>query len=391
MSNTNQKLIEELTQEQKDKFPYYVKKWLDIGLNTEPCNVELTKKLVKDAYKVAKLPAPKYFFHFKSPEAASHAIFMVDTLSTFTAEYQDTTIHSSTKDWEWIFNLLFEQYKAQVDKPSWYKKYAKETGVKAWDDNAKARMLSYVSVGYSKSDAKDKRKTHLQNMLYGAHDAAWLSFYDFFYQEFDLKCTYDLIPSFEIAKNCGWWSAYGEAAFIQDRPTEIHITEDNILHRTDGPCIVYGDGTKIYCIENYWFPEIVVMNPELITPEMVRTEENSEKRRIMLQRYGGADSQSSDGYLKFFEEVGAKVIDRDFVVVDPEQKTTMPRCLVECDFNGKKDLFLVGSDGSTERVYIMPVSNRDRVEQRFGGPITTCRQAHQLISGLDESKCLAQS
>ena len=390
--NTEQQLITELTQEQIDKFPYYVKKWTDIGLNTEPCNVEETKKQVIDAYKVAKLSPPKHFFHFKSPEASSHAIFMVDTLSNFTAAYQDTTVLSDTSEWGWIFDELYDQYSAQMDNKAWYKKYAKETGVKDWkDENSKARMLSFVSKAYAEQDSKSKRKTHLQNMLYGAHDAAWLSFYDFFYQEFDLECTHDLIPSFEIAKNCGWWSAYSEAVFIQDRPTEIYITEDNILHRTDGPCIVYGDGNKVYCLENYWFPELVVMNPENITPEMVRTESNAEKRRIMLQRYGGADADNGGGYLKFFEEVGAKVIDRDFVVVDPEQKTTMPRALVECDFNGQQDLFLVGSDGSTERVYIMPVSNRDRVESRFGGKITTCRQAHQLISGLDESKCIAQS
>jgi hypothetical protein len=386
-----QQLITELSQEQIDKFPFYVKKWTDIGMNNEPCNFKEAKKWVIEAYKVAKLAPPKFFFHFKSPEASAHAIFMIDALSTFDSSYQSTEVYGNTDDWMSIFDNMWEQYKAQADNKAWYKKFAKQTGVSAWDDSAKARMLSCVSKAYAETDHVQKRKSHLQSMLYGSHDAAWLSFYDFFYQEFDLECTHDLIPSFEIAKNCGWWSAYEEVAILQDRPTEIHITEDNILHREDGPCIVYGDGSEVYCLENFWFPKLVVMNPEQITPEMVRNESNAEKRRILLQRYGGADVDNGGGYLKFFEEVGAKVIDRDFVVVDPEEKTTMPRCLVECDFNGQSDLFLVGSDGSTERVYIMPVSNRDRVENRMGGKITTCKQAHQLISGLDESKCVAQS
>lgn len=377
-------MIESLTPEQEAKFPEYVKKWTDIGLNTQPCDVEVTKEWIKKAYVVAKLPPPTNFFHFRSPEEAAHAVFMVDTLTDFTPGYNDTKLYAPMEKWEPIFNEMYKQYSEQYDITAFNSKLA-------WNEDTKARMLSFVSKAYAKSDYNSKLKTHLQNMLYGAHDAAWLSFYDFFYQEFDLECTHDLIPSFEIAKNCGWWSAYGEAAFMQDRPTEIIINEDSVLHQEDGPCITYSDGTEIYCLENHWFPKVVVMNPEDITPDMIKNESNAEKRRIMLSRYGGGDPENGGGYLKFFEEVGATVIDRDFVVVDPEAKTTMPRMLVECDFGGgQQDLFLVGSDGSTERVYIMPVSSRDRVERRFG-EIKTCRAAHELICGLDESKCVAQS
>ena len=39
MSNPEYK-VTELTKDQIDKFPEYVKKWVDIGLNTDECDVE---------------------------------------------------------------------------------------------------------------------------------------------------------------------------------------------------------------------------------------------------------------------------------------------------------------------------------------------------------------
>jgi len=208
-----------------------------------------------------------------------------------------------------------------------------------------------------------------------------LSFYDFFLQEFDLECVYPLIPHLELARHCGWWAAYEQAVFVQDRPLSISIVDFNgqkHLHNETGPAVEYRDAHKLYALENYWVDEVVVMNPEAMTVEMIEFEDNAEKRRIMLQRYG---------YEKYFENSDSKVIDRDFVHVDNDLHLTMPRMLVQ---TRNDDLFLVGSDGSTERTYIMPISSRSRVESRFG-EIKTCKQAHQLICGLDESKCLAQS
>jgi hypothetical protein len=333
-----------------------VKKWTDIGLNTEPCNFEATKGFAIDAYKVAKLDPPKYFFLFKSPFSAMHAIFQMDALSEFDDNYKDTKIHSDTSVWINIFNEMYDQYSAQ------YKEIK-------WDDDVKARMLSFVSQAYNSPEANNKLRTHFDGFMYGAHDAAWLSFYDFFYQEFDLECTHDLIPSFEIAKNCGWWSAYSDVVIFQDRPSNIVMNEANVLHNENGPAITYRDDYKIYCLEGYWVPELVVMDPDKITPEMIENEENAEKRRIMLQRYG---------YDRYFQSSNCKVIDQDEVPVANNDKRTMPRMLIETK---NKDRFLVGTDGSTQRVYVMPILRE----------VKTCKEAHQQISGLAEENCLAQS
>jgi len=351
-------MLEYLTQEQIDKFPFYVQKWCDIGYNTDPLNFDETVKHVKDAYKVAKLEPPKYFMHFGSPFSALHAIFMVDVLSNFNDAYTDKTVHSDTANWLPIFESMYDQYSSQY----------KEKDVN-WNSDTKARMLSYISKQYNDTNVKTKLHEYFNSMMYGAHDAAWLSFYDFFYQEFGLECINDLVPSFEIAKNCGWWSAFSEIAFLQDRPTKIVINDQNLLHNESGPAIEYADGYKIYCLEGRWFPEVVVMDPHLITPAMVEGEQNAEKRRIILQRYG---------YEKYFFDAKCEVIDQDQVQVEIGNDRTMPRMLIK---TAQNDLFLVGSDGSTERVYVMPVLQ----------DVKTCKEAHELISGLKEENCLAQS
>ena len=53
------------------------------------------------------------------------------------------------------------------------------------------------------------------------------------------------------------------------------------------------------------------------------------------------------------------------------------RCLIEDD---EKRRFLVGSDGSTERVYYMEVNPECK----------TCKEAYDFLSNLDEKDCVVQ-
>lgn len=357
-------MITELSEEQIARLPEYVDKWIKIGLNTDPCNLPLAKQYISEAYKVAGLEPPKYFFHFSSPNSTLPAIYMVDKLSAFDDTYQDTAIHSDTSEWLHIFDNLYNQYSAQ------YKDIT-------WDDNVKDRMLSFISKAYLEGDKKEKYTTYHNQMLYGAHEADYLSFYDFFHKEFDLECTQNFVPYFNLAEVCGWWSPYEECAFVQDRPSKIVMNEDKTLHNREGAALEYPDGFKIFCIDGYQFPEHVVMDPHLITIKEIDDESTSEKRRIMLELFGEE---------RYFQEAEVELIDRDFVSVSVDMETAMPRMLVR---TGNGDVYLIGTDGSTERKYFMNVSSK-QIEDRVG-KITTCKQAHELISGLSEGNCLSQS
>lgn len=351
-------MITELTQEQIDKLPYYVEKWTKINLSTAETDVDAVKPFILEQYKIAKLAEPKYFFKFRSPIESAHAIFMVDTLSEFNDDCKDTKVYTENQNLINIFNEMYSQYSGQYTEKD-----------VTWNDDTKARMLSMVSQAYTKYNVNDKLLSYYNSFLYGAHDASWLSFYDFFYEEFGLECIKDLVPLFEIAKRCGWWSAYSEAVFVQDLPSSVVINEQNSLHNENGPAVEYRDGHKIYCLEGYFFDELVIMDPHLITAEMIESEEDSEKRRIMLQRFG---------YEKYFQSAECQVLDQDTVAVAVNDDRKMPRMLIKTK---NSDHFLVGTDGSTQRVYVMPV----------GREVSTCKEAHELICGYDEEDCLAQS
>lgn len=129
------------------------------------------------------------------------------------------------------------------------------------------------------------------------------------------------------------------------------------------------DGTRleVYAIHGVRVNANVIANNFTITD--IRAEQNAEVRRIMIERYGAG---------RYAEESGATCIHMDAVPLTKGQPATMPRALFRFDDGSQ---WLYGTDGSTSRCYWMPVPST----------VTTCREAHFAICGLDESLCVAQS
>ena len=86
------------------------------------------------------------------------------------------------------------------------------------------------------------------------------------------------------------------------------------------------------------------------------------------------------GFARYLSESKARVIDMDMVAVSREDESlgSMPRALME-DRDGQR--WLVGTDGSTRRVYYM----------RVPPDVRTCEQAHNAIAGMDEDDIIASS
>jgi hypothetical protein len=91
------KKIESLTDAQISKFPQYVKKWLDIGLSCEPCDLEKAKKAAVSAYKAAGLEPPKLWFVFDSPLSAAVGATML-----------------KAQVWDQVRAQVRDQFRAQV-------------------------------------------------------------------------------------------------------------------------------------------------------------------------------------------------------------------------------------------------------------------------------------
>lgn len=206
--------------------------------------------------------------------------------------------------------------------------------------------------------------------VWGNHEASWLAFYDFF-GNCGIKGPERLAGLMKVAMSCGWWWPFETTVILSERPSELHLDAEGRLHNESGMAIKYPDGWGFYVIHGVRVPEDVVMSPEKQTIEQIRTEPNAEIKRIRRERFGQA---------RYLAEIKATLVDVDSVSTNQNDKNSVEimRALLQDD-EGRR--FLVGSDGSTDRVYHMEVP----------GTVKTCKEAHTFLSGIDESKIIAQS
>ena len=211
---------------------------------------------------------------------------------------------------------------------------------------------------------KDRQMQYFSTDLWGSHEAYWISFYRYFMDlnivQFDEKLKREFNLFSDLAESCNWWYPMKGFCVVCDRP-EIVEMEDGQLHSENGPAIRYRDGFSVYSINGFRVNEKIVMTPELLTIDEIKAEDNTETRRIMIERYGMG---------KYLIEIDAKVIDYDHT-------GTFRALLVD----GEGQKYLQGTDGSTKRVYFMHVPSH----------VNNCQEAHQAICGIDESMIVQQS
>lgn len=118
-------------------------------------------------------------------------------------------------------------------------------------------------------------------------DYDWVAFYDFFtqigvinydklnkYKELMELHIYDMV---QLENYC----------IISDMPVEIYREPvQHRLHRSDGPAVVFPDGYEQYHWNGTAVPKNWIMEPETITGDVIRGEDNAERRRIIMEILG---------------------------------------------------------------------------------------------------------
>jgi len=153
-----------------------------------------------------------------------------------------------------------------------------------------------------------------ESCVYGSHEAAWLSFYDYMQNVLGLDFGGKLDGLCAVAKTCGWVSCYDTLAIIQDRPLHIKMDEDNRLHCENGPAILYDDGFAVYAWHGVRIPGDWITNKSSLTAKKALKWENMEQRRAACEILG---------WVHILNELNANVVDTD---PDPQIGT-----LVEVD------------------------------------------------------------
>ena len=145
-----------------------------------------------------------------------------------------------------------------------------------------------------------------------------------------------------------------EFCMVCDFPERILIDDRNLSHCEDGPSHRWRDGWSLYHLHGVVVPRHVIERPETITLDEIKSEENAEVRRIMIERYG---------WPRYLAATGAKVLHVRRNDVDLTDEALMQ--------DGDGGRHLICACPSTARVYAMRVPRE----------IESCEQAQKWLAG----------
>jgi hypothetical protein len=139
-------------------------------------------------------------------------------------------------------------------------------------------------------------------MSYGAHDASWLSFNNYFQEVLNLEVCNKLQGLMDLAKYCGWVSFYEDTVVFQHRPEIIKFDDQNRLHCETGPAIRFRDGYSVYAWHGTRIPSEWIEKKSELTAKIALTWENIEQRRCACEILGWAT---------ILRDLNSRVIDSD--------------------------------------------------------------------------------
>ena len=79
-----------------------------------------------------------------------------------------------------------------------------------------------------------------------------------------------LESAWQVAASAGPWWPYASGIVISDRPVELHVDAQGLLHREDGPAVVYRDGALVYAWHGLTVPEDWILHPEAVPAAKLR-------------------------------------------------------------------------------------------------------------------------
>jgi hypothetical protein len=131
----------------------------------------------------------------------------------------------------------------------------------------------------------------------------------------------------EAAIQGGFRIMHPDFCMVSDFPQILKKDERNRPHSDNGPSHRWRDGLELYYVHGVKVTKQIVDTPETLTVKQIEQEENSEVRRVMIERFGQA---------RFLQESGAKAIStellggREYTLYRKEVNDDEPILMVRC-------------------------------------------------------------
>ncbi|MFE3505790.1 DUF6745 domain-containing protein [Kitasatospora sp. NPDC059146] len=291
-------------------------RWRAASAATGPADRAAVERAVRAAYRAAGLPEPAAVRWFGSPLAAAEAALELRAAGAVSVREE-----VRTRPWEEARRRAVEQ----VGPAGWAAHWALTGGElgpvstplaervrnavldrlapEADRDRASGSDRASAgapATGAGAAAARSRRTTvrlALLDAVRGQHDAPW-----FAALEAAGAGVEAVAPLAEVGRGAGWWWPYQEVALVSERPVVLHRDEAGRLDRADGPALEYPDGFALHAWRGMPVPAEFLAGLAEVTAERIRTEENAELRRVLLEHYG---------YERYLADSGAEPVHRD--------------------------------------------------------------------------------
>jgi hypothetical protein len=382
------KRIDSLTPEQQARFGEWTKKWVDIGLSTEPADFDTATEAALKAYKLCNLDKPMVVLRMSSPYAATIGGALAWSMLR---DMKVKKVRGQVRGqvWDQVWDQVGDQVWGQVGDQVWGQvrdqvrdqvrgqvrgqvrdQVRDQVGGQVWGqvrDQVRDQVGGQVW-GQVGDQVWDQVRDQVWDQVWGqvrdqVRDQVWASGFaaakdgynnyginNLLWSDFAAWVTYfrdvcgwenEVLEKFEITeklvKSCGWTWWHQNVLAISDRPSVINLDVNGRLHCENGPSIAYRDGWSLYHWHGVSIPGEWVTGRKPSAKDAL-TWANIEQRRAACEIVGWAN---------VLEQLNARSIDIDG---DPEVGE-----LLEADIpDSGKERFLKVRCG-TGREFVIPV------------------------------------
>jgi len=274
--------IPALTDEMRASFPAFVDEWTAIGRSTEPLDRDEAIRGIRDAYAAANLAPPMVFFGI-SPIGGAVMRTILEQHAASAGVWDGV--------WAGVWAGVWDGVGAGVgagvrDGVGAGVRDGVRDGVGA---GVGAGVWAGVGAGVGAGVRDGVRENWWREVFYGAHDAGWLSFYDWFRRNGLADICAPLDGLTRLGRSAAWTWLHRGFAVVSGRPAALHDERvpgtlwQRRLHNANGPSVVYRDDWKLHHWHGQLVPEWVITGP---TVEKIGAEKNTEIRRCAIEALG---------------------------------------------------------------------------------------------------------